>query len=131
MVGRPALFGVAMSGAERNQRHRDRKSYGEEHVAQLERVGRAAQTFIDAVDTLAITYERLEREHGGSKGFAAWLKKNEWDVLDEEDRSALVALGRFKASVELHEMIEASDSPLGAAAIWRWVQGRRKGMKNG
>jgi len=119
-----------MSATERQRRLRDKAHPDGEHVAQFERACRAAHAFTDAIDSLSKTYARLEQEHGGSKAFAAWLRKNKQDALDAEDRNSLVAMGQGEASAELHEMLEAGDSPLSAAAIWQWVKERRKGKAN-
>src|SRR5262245_7775463 len=131
MAGRPLLFDAPMSSAERHRRRRDKKHPEGEHVAQFERVGRAAWAFIDALNSLSKTYARLEQEHGGNKAFAAWLRKNKQDALDAEDRNSLIALGRFKGLTELYEKAEVDNCPLSATAMWRWVREHRKGMKNG
>lgn len=130
MRGRRPLFDAPMSATERQRRLRDKAHPDGEHVAQFERACRAAHAFTDAIDSLSKTYARLEQEHGGSKAFAAWLRKNKQDALDAEDRNSLVAMGQGEASAELHEMLEAGDSPLSAAAIWQWVKERRKGKAN-
>src|SRR5262249_48143178 len=135
MRGRRPLFDAPMSATERQRRLRDKAHPDGEHVAQFERACRAAHAFTDAIDSLSLslslslskTYARLEQEHGGSKAFAAWLRKNKQDALDAEDRNSLVAMGQGEASAELHEMLEAGDSPLSAAAILQWVKERRKG----
>ncbi len=67
MAGRPALFGKAMTTAERQRRRSDRLQYGEEHVGQLYRAGKAAFAFAQALEDVARTYARLEAEHGGGK----------------------------------------------------------------
>src|SRR5262245_18366821 len=130
MRGRRPLFDAPMSAAERQRRLRDKAHPDGEHVAQFERACRAAHAFADALDSLSKTHARLEQQHGGRKAFAAWLRKNKQDALDAEDRNSLVAMGQGEASAELHEMLVAGDSPLSAAAIWQWVQDRRKGKAN-
>lgn len=110
----------AMSAAERQRKRRNR----ELHVTQLHRTGAAAHAFVDALKQLAEIYSRLEQEQGGDKKFAAWLKQNGWNDLDAEDRRALVALGRLKASGK--EMPEVVDELLSPTSIWRWVQERRR-----
>lgn|SRR5262249_19598187 len=96
----------AMSAAERQRKRRNR----ELHVTQLHRTGAAAHAFVDALKQLAEIYSRLEQEQGGD--------------LDAEDRRALVALGRLKASGK--EMPEVVDELLSPTSIWRWVQERRR-----
>src|SRR5262245_16843974 len=124
MTGRPLLFDAPMSSAERHRHRRDKKHHEGRHVAQLERVARVAGAFVASLNSLSKTYARLEREHGGSKAFASWLKKNKQDVLDADDRDALVALGQFNKLTELYEAGTA-DCPLSATAMWQWVKEQR------
>jgi hypothetical protein len=126
--GRAALFGAAMTAVQRKRRQRDIKRCGAEHAAQLERTGAAAYDFANALSIVSQTYARLSKEHGGDKGFAAWLKENKGIQLGTTDRRALVALGRLAADVVLN-MPEAEDSPLAVATILHWAQTQRKRMK--
>jgi hypothetical protein len=129
MAGRPALFGKAMTTAERQRRRSDRLQYGEEHVGQLYRAGKAAFAFAQALEDVARTYARLEAEHGGDKQFSRWLKENSWAELDDGERRALIALGRARPGFELGELPDVPGSPLSIAAIWRWAVERQERTK--
>src|SRR5258708_22329396 len=112
MAGRPALFGKAMTTAERQRRRSDRLQYGEEHVGQLYRAGKAAFAFAQALEDVARTYARLEAEHGGDKQFSRWLQANSWAELNDGDRRALVALGRAGPGFRLGELAHVPVCPV-------------------
>src|SRR5260370_21765788 len=125
MMGRHALFGKAMTTAERQRRWLDKVRYGGEHVGELHRAGKAAFAFAQALEDVARTYARLEAEHGGDKQFSRWLEENGWAELDDGDRRALVALGRARPGFELGELPDVPDSPLSITAVWPWGHGQQ------
>src|SRR5262249_62153377 len=106
MRGRRPLFDAPMSATERQRRLRDKAHPDVEHVAQFERACRAPHAFTDAIDSLSKTYARLEQEHGGSKPFAAWLRKKKQDERNAQGRNSRRAMGHWRARSEQQQMAD-------------------------